>query len=100
MDKKKDSRPELAKVNFIDFVQDCCGSSSIKLHFVMNKHQIKKFVKQFDEHFNYQLLTLEQDESSDNYASKLFSLYLSRIRTVNKIYPSYLKMLRIIYEQS
>lgn len=96
---KKDSRPELAKVNFIDFIQDCCGSSSIKLNFVMNKHQIKKFVKQFDEHFNCQLLTLEQDESSGNYASKLFSLYLSKIRKLNQIYPSYLEMLKIIYEE-
>ena len=96
---KKDSRPELAKIEFADFVRDCYNSSSIKLHFVMNKHQIKKFVKQFDEHFDCKLLTLGQDDSSNNYTSKLFNLYLSKIRNLNQIDPSYLEMLKIIYRE-
>ena len=97
---KKDSRPELTNVNFDDFVKDCYEQGSIKLSFVMNKHQIKKFVKEFDDHFNCQLLSLEGDESSENYASKLFSLYLSNISKLNQIYPSYVNMLRTIYAAS
>ena len=95
---KKDSRPELAKVNFDNFVSDCYEQTSIKLHYVMNKNQIKKFVNQFNEHFNCQLLTIEEEDSQE-YASKLFSLYISKIYCFDQIYPSYKKMLQIIYAE-
>ncbi len=95
---KKDSRPELANIDFDDFVNDCSEEDSIKLNYVMNKNQIKKFVNQFNEHFKCQLLTIEEDKSEE-YASKLFSLYISKIQCFDQIYSSYKKMLQIIYQE-
>lgn len=41
-------------------------------------------------------LTIEEDESEE-YASKLFSLYISKIQCFDQIYPSYKKMIQTIY---
>ena len=96
---KTEYRPELSKVNFCDFVKDCYEENSVKLHYVMNKKQIRKFINQFDKYFSCQLLTLQEDSNNNEYTSKLFELYLSKIQSLDQIYPSYKKMLQIIYAE-
>lgn len=94
---KKDSRPELQNVTFPDFVQDCHANGVFVLEFAMNKHQIKRFVREFNKQFGVTLLDLNGDESSESYSSKLFSLYIDKITKMDHIYDDHREMLGKIY---
>lgn len=92
-----ESRPELANVNFDQFVQDCIENNKLKTQFIMNKNQIKKFVLQFNEKFDVSLLQISNDDKSETFSSGLFDLYISQVRKKEQIYPSYISLLDTLY---
>lgn len=94
---KTESRPELDKITFPLFIQDCFDGQKYRNHFVMNKNQIKKFVLKFNHHFNVDLLSINVNSPSDEFSSGLFRLYISQVKNKNKLYPSYIQLLSKLY---
>jgi len=89
---KKDSRPELSKVQFNDFIYDACCNDSIKPQFLMNKDMIKSFIRGYNVKFKLDLFPVDKDESSEFYASSLFINYIDFIREEDDL-PKSLKAL-------
>jgi AAA15 family ATPase/GTPase len=94
---KKISRPELNKIDFSDFVQNCYIENALKVQLIMNKDQIKKFILEFNKKFCRKLFDLSENDKCEIYSSSLFNLYLNNISKINHICKDYQRLLNKIY---
>jgi len=85
---KKDSRPELNKVNFNAFIYDAFCNDDRKPQFLMNKDKIKHFICCYNRKFDQSLVPVDSDESAEFYASSLFLKYIDFIRDEDDLFKS------------
>ena len=78
---KNGTRPELEEQDFDEYIADINGN----VQYAMNKPSIKAFITKFEEEFNYELFSKDQ-ENYDFYASKLFNLYINSITSEDELY--------------
>ena len=91
---KTDARPELANVEFEAF---CREINADKIHFFMNKSNIKRFVKDFESNFSCSIVQVTDDDGDEFYSSKLFYKYINYINDESMLFTSYKEILNNLY---
>lgn len=87
---KTEARPELNAVEFEAFCREIDDES---IHYLMNKSNIKKFIKDFECRFNCILIAVEEDESEEFYSSQLLSKYISYLNNEDELFSSYKELM-------
>lgn len=76
---KQEERPELAHVEFNDFLSCAFNNDSDNFQYVFNKHIIKDFIVSFDSHFMTNITNKTDDDTVEYYSSSIYYGYINNI---------------------
>jgi hypothetical protein len=91
---KTEARPELNAVEFEAFCREINDSN---IHYLMNKGNIKNFIKAFESRFGCTLVTVSDDEGEEFYSSQLLDKYISYVDNENKLSYSYKELVENLF---
>lgn len=94
---KSDDRPDLQNVEFSAYLIECIRDiNNVKC--LMNKDNIKMFIKDFEQRFGKFITADGIPETSEYYSQELFNLYIKNINSKDDIYSSHINLIKGIYE--
>lgn len=94
---KSANRPELENVEFAKFLlESTIDKNSLK--YLMNKENIRNFIEEFESQFSKFITEDGIRYKDEDYAEKLFELYIDNIESKEEIYECHKSLLQGIYE--
>jgi hypothetical protein len=94
-----ETRPELKKVTFIDFIREATSENGEKVHYLANKNNIRRFFELVQEKFAIQFFENKLINNRDStYVTQIFKIYLEGITSDEDIYSSLMDLCNILKE--